>query len=586
MSERRPQRRPGGIVHTYLGYDPKRFPSPTQPPPDLASHAMEHMLHYGSTRHLTPEELANAIELDPSQIAGLGPSLDALLAMLEERKRKILETYETGSVRAHAHRDYEDLAQSLRPPSKLAKDYFNAVRNEQLPDLERLWYRADRTAKKHEPDAFRDGLLHLSEALGAKYEVEQLASKYEFTGREPLTIEEALAVKEELEAIDELLEQLAEAAKNAQVAIIDLEQLARFAKDADLDQLRGLQQQVEEMMRQMAEDQGLELDGGSFRLTPQATKLFQGKVLSEIFGGLNAARSGRHTGPIEGEGVVELPATRAYEFGDSASQMDIPQSFVNAMLRQQREGGLGDGSVRLRPEDIEVHRTRNNPKAATAVLMDMSGSMRYGGQYVACKRMALALDGLIRREYPGDFLAMFEIASLAKRVLPGQVPALMPKPVTIRDPVVRLKADMADPDMSEAVIPPHFTNIQHGLRLARRVLAAQDTPNRSICLITDGLPTAHHGPGEDGSDSRYLYLLYPPDPTTEEATMREAAACARDGITINFFVIPSWSQSEDDIQFAHRVAETTRGRVFFAAGDELSRFVLWDYVKSRRSIIG
>ncbi len=106
----------------------------------------------------------------------------------------------------------------------------------------------------------------------------------------------------------------------------------------------------------------------------------------------------------------------------------------------------------------------------------------------------------------------------------------MPKPVTLYDPVVRLKADMSDERVSEMQIPPHFTNIQHGLQLARQLLAAQDTPNRQVILITDGLPTAHF----EGKD---LYLLYPPDPRTEEATLREGQLCRREGITIN--IVPA-----------------------------------------------
>ena len=42
-------------------------------------------------------------------------------------------------------------------------------------------------------------------------------------------------------------------------------------------------------------------------------------------------------------------------------------------------------------------------------------------------------------------------------------------------------------------------------------------------------------------------MLYPPDPRTEEATLREAAMCQREGITINIFLVPSWSQTEEDI---------------------------------------
>ena len=127
-------------------------------------------------------------------------------------------------------------------------------------------------------------------------------------------------------------------------------------------------------------------------------------------------------------------------------------------------------------------------------------------------------------------------------------------------------------------MPPHFTNIQHGLSPARRLLATQDTPNRQIILITDGLPTAHF-------EGHWLYMLYPPDPQTEAATMREGLLCQREGITINIFLVPSWSQSEEDIRFAYRLAESTKGRVFFTAGSDLDRYVVWDYLNRKREII-
>ena len=60
---------------------------------------------------------------------------------------------------------------------------------------------------------------------------------------------------------------------------------------------------------------------------------------------------------------------------------------------------------------------------------------------------------------------------------------------------------------------------------------------------------------------------------------------ARDGITINMFLLPSWSQSEEDIRFAYRLAESTKGRVFFTAGNDLDRYVVWDYVNRKREII-
>jgi uncharacterized protein with von Willebrand factor type A (vWA) domain len=243
------------------------------------------------------------------------------------------------------------------------------------------------------------------------------------------------------------------------------------------------------------------------------------------------------------------------------------------MLRQGNERPL-----RLHGDDIVVHRTRNCPKCATVVLLDMSGSMRYDGLYVNVKRMGLALDGLIRREYPGDTLRFIEVYTFAKVRQSGEIISLLPKPVTLFEPVVRRRADMSDARISEMHIPPHFTNIQHGLQLARQLLSVQDTPNRQIIVITDGLPTAHF----EGKD---LYLLYPPDPRTEEATMREGQLCYREGITINTFLLQSWWQSSEDVRFAHRLSESTKGRVFFTAGKDLDRYVVWDYVKRRREII-
>ena len=105
----------GGIIHTYQKYDPKSIPGPTEPPPDLLSGAFNHLMAYGSLRELTDEELAKAVHIDPNQIAGLGPSLQSLMEMLRERKRKILATYETDRVKAEAAGRYRQWGMSMTP---------------------------------------------------------------------------------------------------------------------------------------------------------------------------------------------------------------------------------------------------------------------------------------------------------------------------------------------------------------------------------------------------------------------------------------------------------------------------------------
>jgi uncharacterized protein with von Willebrand factor type A (vWA) domain len=498
---------------------------------------------------------------------------------LRERKRKILERFETDKVTKKAAKAFAERAEDTRPPKNLRDRFYHAVKGEQIRELERLWYAAG-----DDNSPFARNLMSLIEALGDKYQVEQLAAKYQFTGREALTVPQAIEVKEELERIDELIRQLEEARETAQIGVIDMEALAEFAEPGDIEQLSALQQQIQDFLREAAERQGLHERNGRFELTPQAYRVFQSKLLERLFSDLSPSRTGRHQDArIVGDGAVELQSTKPYEFGDSIANLDIPGSFINAMVRSGAERDASSPSaaalpIRLHQDDLEIHRTRNNPKCATVVLMDMSGSMRYEGQYINVKRMALTLEGLIRREYPGDALHFVELYSFAKPVERGRLIELMPKPVTVYDPIVRLRADMSRDDVSEHRIPPHFTNIQHGLATARRLLATKDTPNRQIVLITDGLPTAHF-------EGEMLYLLYPPDPRTESATLREGQLCRREGITINMFLLPSWSQSEEDVRFAYRLAESTKGRVFFTAGKDLDRYVVWDYLSRRRELL-
>jgi uncharacterized protein with von Willebrand factor type A (vWA) domain len=566
----------GGIVHTYQRYDPARIPPPRPPEVDLVSPAMEHLLEFGGIDELTEEQLANAVMLDPEQIKGLGPSLDSIKRRLEERRQKILERYETDGVRKKARNLFREAAQRAQPPAKHRDAFQKAVREEQMRQLERLWYGQD-----DDQSRFAAQLVVVVDRLGDVYQMDELAAKWTFTGREKLTVPEAIDVKEELETIEDLLRQLEEARKNAQIGLIDMQALGQFVESGELDELERLKQQVQDLVEQMASQQGLERTKRGYELTPKAMRIFQGKLLERIFSALAPSRTGRHQVNVQGDGAVELVPTRPYEFGDSVAHMDIPGSLVNAMLRTAAERAAGEaagGHLRLAQRDIEVHRTRNTPKCATTVVLDMSGSMRYGGLYVNVKRMALALQGLVQKEYPGDFLQFIEMFSFAKPRPTGEIVRLLPKPVTIFDSVVRLRADMADPAISESDVPPHFTNIQHALQISRQHLARHDTPNKQVIIITDGLPTAHF----EGSQ---LFLLYPPHPRTEEATIREAQACRREGITVNVFLLSGWSQSREDIQFAYRLAETAKGRVFFTAGKDLDRFVVWDYVSRRRSII-
>ena len=125
-----------------------------------------------------------------------------------------------------------------------------------------------------------------------------------------MTIGQALDIKEGLETIDRLLRELEEAAKTAQVGVIDMERLAEYAEPGDIEQLNRLAQQIIEYLRDLAEQQGLARTARGYQLTPKAYHLFEARLLDRIFSNLQASRTGRHGAAVVGEGTVELQQTR------------------------------------------------------------------------------------------------------------------------------------------------------------------------------------------------------------------------------------------------------------------------------------
>ncbi len=127
------------------------------------------------------------------------------------------------------------------------------------------------------------------------------------------------------------------------------------------------------------------------------------------------------------------------------------------------------------------------------------------------------------------------------------------------------------------IFGPDMTRCSHDVALEQRC-------EKCTAEGLAGLPKIA---GEHAVRVTDVEIEYYPDhpPRTESATMREGQLCHREGITINLFLLPSWSQTEEDVRFAYRLAESTKGRVFFAAGRDLDRFVVWDYLKRRREIV-
>ena len=115
------------------------------------------------------------------------------------------------------------------------------------------------------------------------------------------------------------------------------------------------------------------------------------------------------------------------------------------------------------------------------------------------------------------------------------------------------------------------TNMQHAFNLAGRLLAEHPRATKQVIMVTDGEPTAHLIDG-------VAEFNWPPMPSTIEATLKEALRLARQGVTINVFMLES---SQGLTRFMERLARLTGGRVFEAQDEALGEFIVRDYVRRR-----
>jgi uncharacterized protein with von Willebrand factor type A (vWA) domain len=374
---------------------------------------------------------------------------------------------------------------------------------------------------------------------------EGLGRSYDFAGSEGLGLEGALDELARLGRLDGLSQRLGEARSPAALEAISPDEVEDLLDGQAADDLRALQ-----ALARRLEDSGLvERHGDALQLTPRGTRRIGQRVLDQLFRRLRRDVFGGHQREERGPGGERADTSRPYEFGQPF-MLDLPRTLANALAREGPASGRGRPGrpfLRLQPGDFEVHETTDSRRAATVLLVDMSRSMLLRGCYLAAKKVAIALDALIRARYPHDELHVVGFAYYARSIRPGALAGLSWHGYE------------------------YGTNLQHGLLLARGLLGRSHAANRQVIVITDGEPTAHFEGGE-------VEFGYPPTRRTINETLREVARCTRQGITINTFML---ERSRALTEFVERMTRLNRGRAFYASPEQLGEYVLVDYVSRR-----
>jgi Ca-activated chloride channel homolog len=315
-----------------------------------------------------------------------------------------------------------------------------------------------------------------------------------------------------------------------------------------------------------------------FEVTEKGLDFLGYKTLRNLLGSLGKSSMGRHDTSHLATGIEAEAASKPYEFGDTIN-LDVNTTLLSAIRRE----GL-NVPLNLEYQDLHVHQCDYQSSCATVVMLDCSHSMILYGEdrFTPAKKVALALGHLIRTQYPGDSLKIVLFHDSAEELPPAK--------------------------LATTQVGPYHTNTAEGLRLARRILQAQRKDMKQIVMVTDGKPTAcfiddeyttsslergsvraggtstaakrKTNAGRDVRERRLYKNSMGGDPWVMEATFREVQACRKAGIMINTFMLASDFYL---VEFVKQMTAMTNGKAYFANPNNLSQFVLIDFLRRRKS---
>ncbi|MDD9942595.1 MAG: hypothetical protein OXU20_16260 [Myxococcales bacterium] len=498
--------------------------------------AMDHMRQYG-------------FDLAGQDFRVMGTQ--ELMDELRKAARDLLDRYNMDQATQSQEQLFERMADLEAEALKREHGYESRAMNDFLErrhsDAERLSERIE----KFDGYQFQDEeAAEIYEALKGELErMKQLedflkqAGRH-FQGPEAADYDRAQEIREQFEA----LQQTMQALQRGELDKIDPQMMRQWAGEQGGRSLIILRD-LEDRMR----EQGyLRTGENSDELTPRAMRRIGAHALASVYSSLRKARPGSHETQERGAGLPRPDESRPYRFGD-ALNIDVVKSVMNGLKRLSGDAISQDG-LRLEVDDLEVREMDFSTQTTTVLLLDLSWSMSFQGRFPAAKRVALAMDQLIRTQFPRDHFFVVGFSTRARE---------------LRGPeLLEIDWDPGDP----------FTNLQEGLMEAERLIVKHPSPSPQVLVITDGQPTAYF------TDQGELHAEWPSSyggisPRAVAQTLKQVQRITRRGITINTFML---HDSPELVGFVERMTEVNRGRALFTDPAHLGSYVMVDHLASRQ----
>jgi uncharacterized protein with von Willebrand factor type A (vWA) domain len=479
--------------------------------------------------------------------------VEELLAELRREIESLYDRYDLSQVRDDLRRRLDEILDREQAAVKEAHGFESAHMND---FMERRHAPSEGLAEAIE--RFRDYDFEDSEAgddfaemlaeVQRTGRLEAFLDEHEarFRGDEVADYETAQALRERLEQIAGLEQDLAE----GDLSAVSADELRDLLGDPAANSLLLLQRMEDDLERA-----GLLRGGEDPALTPRAIRRIGAHALAEVYAALRKGRRGGHETRDHGIVTPRPDETKPYVFGE-ALDLDVVRTLLRAVSRgaELPAPGAREPRIALCVDDFVVRESDTLTQSTTVLLLDMSWSMSWAGRFAAAKRVALAMDHLIRTRYPRDHFFVVGFSTRARELAAHELP--------------EISWDLGEP----------FTNLQEGLMVAERLIVRHPSASPQVLVVTDGQPTAYFRDGE-------LHVEWPLgfggiSPHAVAETMKTVHRVTRRGITINTFML---DDAPELLGFVERVTEVNRGRAFYTEPGRLGSFLMVDYLNGRKS---
>jgi uncharacterized protein with von Willebrand factor type A (vWA) domain len=523
---------------------------------DAALDALSDLLMEG----LSADEALSWMERGGFDLAGLDMrvmGLDELLAELRDEQRRLEQRYRLDE----ADRDLRRRLDEILDREERAQRERHGYESQRMNEFKERRHAESVQRKPSEKlseaiERFRDWDFADAEAgrefqalldeLDRLRQLEQFVAQRgrRFRGSEAADYQTAQRIRERIEALEQLARDLA--AGNFET--LDAEQLRELLSESGMRSLILIRD-----LRSSLERAGYLRDrDGNAELTPRAIRRIGAQALATVYGALRKGRPGAHETTQQGIAVPRPDETRPWQFGD-AFDVDVVKSLLNAVKRRSTEASPSN-AIRWSTDDLEVREKDFHTQCTTVLLLDMSWSMSWAGRFPAAKRVALALDHLIRTRWPRDHFFVVGFSTRARRLEIRELP--------------EASWDMGEP----------FTNLQEGLMLAERLIARHPSPSAQVLVITDGQPTAYFR-------GRELRVEWPMgfggvSPHAAAETLKQVRRITRRGVTINTFMLDA---SPELVSFVEQMTRINKGRALYTQPSRLGSYVMVDYLSRRKT---